>query len=91
MSETSSAARGHDAEQALKIFRKFGADGRAISASSLIAYLRTDPKQLAATLEQLLSAGLIRQAGVDPFARERTYRLANPLAGRSPPEARLAA
>jgi uncharacterized membrane protein affecting hemolysin expression len=91
MSESASAVRGHDAEQALKIFEKFGADGRAISASSLIAYLRTDQKRLAATLEQLLSAGLIRQAGVDPFARERAYRLANPLAGRAPPESRIAA
>ncbi|WP_424140534.1 hypothetical protein [Roseomonas chloroacetimidivorans] len=87
------AARAYDAERLLKLFHQFGPDGRAISASSLLRHagFESNRARLAAALEHLLEAGMIRQAGADPLAREPAFRLARPIASAVPEEQRIAA
>ncbi|WP_424138727.1 hypothetical protein [Roseomonas chloroacetimidivorans] len=93
MNNSAWAARRQDAERLLKVFRQFGPDGRAIPVSSLSVYagFGASRTRLAAALAHLLSAGLIRQAGADPLASERAYRLAQPLGHTMPEQQKVAA
>jgi hypothetical protein len=93
MTGVASAARANDAERLLKVFRQFGPDGRAIPASSLMLHAGFEGNRLrlAAALAPLLTAGMIRQGGADPLAREPAFRLARPLAGTMPEDQRIAA
>jgi hypothetical protein len=93
MSRFDPVDRRRDTERVVDVFRRFGPDGRAISASSLVRLVcfESDEKsRLAAALAQLLEAGVIQKAGADPLIRERAYRLARPLTA-AVPEWRLAA
>ncbi len=91
MADDIMSVRAYDADRLLKIFRRFGPDGRAISATSLQAGFNGSRTRLAEVLKHLLDNGTILPAGRDPLITERAYRLAQPVVTEAPAQEPLAA